>query len=60
MNIQKLIEEIKLEIEKVLIELEYFQAGDSVLLDVPKDKTNGDYSTNVAMKYARVARKAPE
>lgn len=30
-----------------------------VILEVPKDKTNGDYSTNAAMQLARVAKKAP-
>ena len=59
MNLQELLELLKEEIKQSLIELEYYQEGDSVLLEVPKDKSNGDYSTNVAMKYARVARKAP-
>ncbi|MBA3926169.1 arginine--tRNA ligase [Listeria rustica] len=31
----------------------------SILLEVPKDKQHGDYSTNIAMQLARVARKAP-
>lgn len=30
-----------------------------VILEVPKDKAHGDYSTNLAMQLARVARKAP-
>ncbi|MGZ9697905.1 arginine--tRNA ligase [Bacillus safensis] len=30
-----------------------------VLLEVPKDKTHGDYSTNMAMQLARIAKKAP-
>lgn len=30
-----------------------------VLLEVPKDKTHGDYSTNMAMRLARIAKKAP-
>lgn len=59
MNLQELLIDIKEEIKEVLIELEYYTEGDSVLLETPKDKSNGDYSTNVAMKYARVARKAP-
>jgi arginyl-tRNA synthetase len=59
MNLQELLEEIKSSIKNGLIELGYYQDGDDVLLEVPKDKSNGDYSTNVAMKYARVARKAP-
>ncbi|MBC2167411.1 arginine--tRNA ligase [Listeria booriae] len=32
----------------------------AVLLEVPKDKQHGDYSTNVAMQLARVAKKAPK
>ncbi|KGL39240.1 arginine--tRNA ligase [Listeria newyorkensis] len=31
----------------------------SILLEVPKDKQHGDYSTNIAMQLARVAKKAP-
>jgi arginyl-tRNA synthetase len=30
-----------------------------VLLEIPKDKEHGDYSTNMAMQLARVAKKAP-
>ncbi|WP_410992913.1 arginine--tRNA ligase [Bacillus cereus] len=31
----------------------------NVVLESPKDKTNGDFSTNMAMQLARVAKKAP-
>ncbi|KMJ59224.1 arginine--tRNA ligase [Bacillus sp. LL01] len=31
----------------------------NVVLETPKDKANGDYSTNMAMQLARVAKKAP-
>ncbi|WP_071393251.1 arginine--tRNA ligase [Bacillus tuaregi] len=31
-----------------------------VILEIPKDKINGDYSTNMAMQLARVAKKAPK
>ncbi|MBY8911758.1 arginine--tRNA ligase [Bacillus sp. YC2] len=31
----------------------------NVLLETPKDKTHGDYSTNMAMQLARIAKKAP-
>lgn len=31
----------------------------AVLLEAPKDKTHGDYSTNMAMQLARIAKKAP-
>lgn len=30
-----------------------------VILEVPKEKAHGDYSTNIAMQLARVAKKAP-
>jgi arginyl-tRNA synthetase len=30
-----------------------------VILEVPKEKSHGDYSTNMAMQLARVAKKAP-
>lgn len=30
-----------------------------VMIEIPKDNTNGDYSTNIAMRLAKVARKAP-
>ncbi|MDF2854778.1 MAG: argS [Neobacillus sp.] len=30
-----------------------------VILEVPKDKTHGDYATNMAMQLARVAKKPP-
>ncbi|WP_379970706.1 arginine--tRNA ligase [Ectobacillus sp. sgz5001026] len=30
-----------------------------VILEIPKDKANGDYSTNAAMQLARIAKKAP-
>lgn len=32
---------------------------DDIILEVPKDKDHGDYSVNVAMRLARVARKRP-
>ena len=32
----------------------------NVILEIPKDKVNGDYSTNMAMQLARVAKKAPK
>lgn len=31
----------------------------AVLLEAPKDKAHGDYSTNMAMQLARIAKKAP-
>ncbi|OLQ49755.1 arginine--tRNA ligase [Bacillus licheniformis] len=31
----------------------------NVILETPKEKTHGDYSTNMAMQLARIAKKAP-
>ncbi|MBY6037396.1 arginine--tRNA ligase [Fictibacillus nanhaiensis] len=31
----------------------------AVVLEVPKDKANGDFATNMAMQLARIAKKAP-
>jgi arginyl-tRNA synthetase len=31
-----------------------------VILEIPKEKVNGDYSTNTAMRLAKVAKKAPK
>ncbi|MEC0733392.1 arginine--tRNA ligase [Bacillus spizizenii] len=31
----------------------------NVVLETPRDKTHGDYSTNMAMQLARIAKKAP-
>ncbi|MCL6570133.1 MAG: arginine--tRNA ligase [Bacillus sp. (in: Bacteria)] len=30
-----------------------------VILEIPKEKTNGDYATNMAMQLARIAKKSP-
>lgn len=30
----------------------------NILLEVPKEKSHGDYSTNIAMQLARVAKKS--
>jgi arginyl-tRNA synthetase len=59
MDTEKLIQAIKDQIKDILITLGYYQDEDTILLEVPKDTSNGDYSTNVAMKYARIARKSP-
>ena len=32
----------------------------NVILELPKDKANGDYSTNMAMQLTKIAKKAPK
>ena len=59
MKLNELLISIKDEIRNSLTKLGYFDANIDIILEVPKDKTNGDYSSNVAMRYARIARKAP-
>lgn len=59
MNLKDVLAKIKEEIKNSLIELNYFDENVDIILETPNDKANGDYSSNVAMRYARVARKAP-
>jgi len=54
---EKLKEEIKAAVIKA--ELATEDQLPDVILETPKDKVNGDYSTNMAMQLARVAKKAP-
>ncbi|WP_303981233.1 arginine--tRNA ligase [Niallia circulans] len=53
----KLKEEIKQSVIKAGLAAE--EQIPEVILELPKDKSHGDYSTNMAMQLARVAKKAP-
>ncbi len=57
--IKEILQGIKEELLANIKELGYYNDDLEVVLEIPKDKGNGDYSTNVAMRLARVARKAP-
>lgn len=59
MNTTELQLTLKEAISLALQNLPYYDNQVEIELETPKDKTNGDYSSNIAMKYARVARKAP-
>ncbi|MGH1035836.1 arginine--tRNA ligase [Bacillus cereus] len=52
---------IKEEIQAAVLKAELATEAQipNVVLESPKDKTNGDFSTNMAMQLARVAKKAP-
>lgn len=54
-------DQIKEEIKQAVIKagLAEEAAIPGVILELPKDKTHGDYSTNMAMQLARIAKKAP-
>lgn len=54
---ERLKEEIKAAILKAGLATE--EEIPAVILETPKDKAHGDYSTNMAMQLARVAKKAP-
>ena len=62
MNIVKEVQEkLKQEINAAVIKagLATEEQVPNVVLELPRDKTHGDYSTNMAMQLARVAKKAP-
>ncbi len=57
-NVQQALKE---EIKQAIIQSGLVSESElpAILLETPKDKTHGDYSTNVAMQLARPAKKAP-
>ncbi|ANB59127.1 arginine--tRNA ligase [Anoxybacillus sp. B7M1] len=62
MNIvEQVKEQLKKEIKQAVIKagLATEQEVPNVILEVPREKAHGDYSTNMAMQLARVAKKAP-
>ncbi|MBS4200734.1 arginine--tRNA ligase [Bacillus sp. FJAT-49732] len=62
MNIVEQIQEnLKKEIKAAVLkaELATEEQLPEVILETPKDKAHGDYSTNMAMQLARIAKKAP-
>lgn len=59
MKLSELTQKLKEAIKTSLIELGYFDEGIDIILETPKVKSNGDFSSNVAMRYAKIARKAP-
>lgn len=54
----KLKEEIKAAVVKAGLATE--EQVPDVILELPKDKANGDYSTNMAMRLTKIAKKAPK
>jgi arginyl-tRNA synthetase len=57
-NVQQALKE---EIKQAIIQSGLVSKSDlpDILLETPKDKNHGDYSTNVAMQLARSAKKSP-
>ena len=56
--INQTLENLKLDLKEIIKELGVEEDID-IFFEVPKDPTFGDYSVNVAMRLARVLRKAP-
>jgi arginyl-tRNA synthetase len=62
MNIvEKVQENLKSEIKAAVLKAGLASEDQlpDIILETPKDKSHGDYSTNMAMQLARVAKKAP-
>jgi len=59
MKLNELSEKIVKEIENSLVKLGYFSEDVNIFIEAPKDNINGDFSSNIAMKLAKIARKAP-
>lgn len=62
MNVaEKVQEELKAEVRAAVLKAGLAQAKEvpAVVLETPKEKAHGDYSTNMAMQLARIAKKAP-
>ncbi|SFE83934.1 arginine--tRNA ligase [Fictibacillus sp. KU28468] len=53
---------LKQEVEEAVIKagLAEREQLPEVVLEIPKDKSHGDYATNMAMQLARIAKKAPK
>ena len=54
-----IIENIKLKIQKALLDLGQEVALNDIVIEKSKDEAHGDYATNVAMKFSRLFAKAP-
>ncbi len=59
MNVNEFIQKLKNEIKNIVVGLGYGDDSFEAVIEEPKDKSNGDFSTNTAMRLAKVARTAP-
>lgn len=60
-SVEQMLSKLKQEIKDAVLKanLAAEEQIPDVILEIPKDKSHGDYSTNMAMQLARVAKKAP-
>jgi arginyl-tRNA synthetase len=59
-KVLSLQQDIKDHIKEIVISLGYSDDTFNPVLEEPKEKVNGDYSTNCAMQLTKVAKKAPK
>ncbi|MBM7540842.1 arginine--tRNA ligase [Amphibacillus cookii] len=59
--VQEMQDRLKAEIKKAVLKAELTTEDQipDIILEKPKEKSHGDYATNIAMQLARVAKKAP-
>ena len=59
--VEQVKQQLKNEIKQAVVTAGLAQEQElpDVILEVPKDKSHGDYATNMAMQLARIAKKAP-
>ena len=56
--IEEILSSLREQISKIIKELGVSEEVE-IFFEIPKDTTNGDYSTNIAMRLARALRKSP-
>jgi len=61
MAVNKIELSLKNALRKAIIDLQYVEDMDpqQIVIEIPKDKDHGDYSTNLAMQLTRVLKKNP-
>ncbi|MFC7391897.1 arginine--tRNA ligase [Scopulibacillus cellulosilyticus] len=59
--VEKVKQQLKTEIAEAAVKANLAEASQlpDVILEVPKEKSHGDFATNMAMQLARIAKKAP-
>lgn len=59
--VEKVKQQLKTEIAESVVKANLAEASQlpDVILEVPKEKSHGDFATNMAMQLARIAKKAP-
>lgn len=61
MAVNKIEVSLKEVLRQAIIDLEYVEdyALDQIVIEIPKDKAHGDYSSNIAMQLTKVLRRNP-